>query len=158
MAKYMDSAERAEDNRSSAWTLLVVGFIGLVVLILGLLGVIPLPISGFRKYMFTGVMIVLFIVFIIAGFISMKKSKMYSAEATVEKDKKQQIIDWCEEQQIARRIDESLANETQDATSEELYFKRAERLRYLVCNEFKSMSIDFLNDVVDDIYDSLFED
>ncbi len=158
MAKYMDSAERAEDNRSSAWTLLVVGFIGLIVLVLGLLGVIPLPIRGFRKYMFCGVMSVLFVVFIIAGFISMKKSKMYSAEASVEKDKKQQIINWCVENQIAQRIDESLTNETLDASSEEIYFKRAERLRYLVCNEFQSMSIDFLNDVVDDIYDTLFED
>lgn len=158
MAKYMDSAERAEDNRSSAWTLLLVGGIGLVVLVLGFFGIIPLPISGFSKYMFTGVMSVLFIVFIISGFISMKKSKVYSAEANVEKDKKQQIIAWCEENQIAQKINESLSNEAQDISEEEMYFKRAERLRFLVCNEFQSMSIEFLNDVVDDIYDSLFED
>ena len=158
MAKYMDSAERAEDNRSSAWTLLLVGGIGLVVLVLGFFGIIPLPISGFSKYMFTGVMAVLFVVFIVSGFISLKKSKVYSAEANVEKNKKQQIISWCEENQVAQKINESLLNEAQDISEEELYFKRAERLRFMVCNEFQSMSIEFLNDVVDDIYDSLFED
>ena len=30
--KYMNSAERAEDNRSSAWTLLIVGGAGLLVI------------------------------------------------------------------------------------------------------------------------------
>ena len=108
--------------------------------------------------MFTGVMAVLFVVFIVSGFISLKKSKVYSAEANVEKNKKQQIISWCEENQIAQKINESLLNEAQDISEEELYFKRAERLRFMVCNEFQSMSIEFLNDVVDDIYDSLFED
>ena len=39
MANYVDSAERAEENRSSAWTLLFVGGIGLAVIILNLLNI-----------------------------------------------------------------------------------------------------------------------
>ena len=81
MAKYMDSAERAEENRSSAWTLFIVGGVGLVILVLGFFGIIPFPISGFSKYMFYGVMAVLFIIFLVAGIISMKKSKVYTEAA-----------------------------------------------------------------------------
>ncbi len=158
MAKYMDSAERAEENRSSAWTLLLVGGVGLVVLVLGFFGIIPLPISGFSKYMFTGVMAVLFIVFIISGVISLKKSKVYSEAAEVEKDSKQQIIDWCEENQVVARIDESIAMEGEELSVEEKYFKRSERLKHVIFTQFQSMSIEFLSDTVDDIYDSLFED
>ena len=36
--KYMNSADRAEENRSSAWTLLIVGGGGLLVILLGALG------------------------------------------------------------------------------------------------------------------------
>mgnify|MGYP003296256384 CR=1 FL=1 len=158
MAKYMDSAERAEENRTSAWTLLIVGSVGLVILVLGFFGIIPLPISGFSKYMFTGVMSVLFIVFIISGFVSMKKSKVYAEAASTEKDQKQQIIDWCVENHVAERINESLAVESIELSEEELYFKRAERLKHAVFAQFQSLGIEFLSDVADDIYDSLFED
>ena len=158
MANYMDSAERAEENRTSAWTLLIVGGVGLVVLILGFFGIIPLPIRGFSKYMFTGVMSVLFIVFIVSGIISMKKSKVYAEAASTEKDQKQQIIDWCVENQVAARIDESLATEAGELSVEEMYFKRSERLKHVVISQFQSVGVEFLSDVVDDIYDSLFED
>lgn len=157
MARYMDSAERAEDNRSSAWTLLLVGSIGVVVLILGCFGIIPFPISGFSRYMFFGVMMVLCVIFIISGVISLKKSKVYSAAAETEKDNKQMIVDWCIENEVAQKIDDSLLNEG-EMSVEEQYFKRSERLKHVVFSQFQSMSIEFLSDVVDDIYDSLFEE
>ena len=40
-AKYNDSQNSADDNRSSGWVLLIVGFIGIVAVILGITGVIP---------------------------------------------------------------------------------------------------------------------
>ena len=43
MARYMDSAERAEENRSSAWILLILGGVGLIVIILGFFNIIPFP-------------------------------------------------------------------------------------------------------------------
>ncbi len=157
MARYMDSAERAEDNRSSAWTLLLVGGIGVIVLILGFFGIIPFPVRGFSKYMFFGVLMVLCLIFIVSGFISLKKSKVYSAAAETEKDNKQMIIDWCIENEVVQKINDSLINEGELSVEEE-YFKRSERLKHVVFSQFQSMSIEFLSDVVDDIYDSLFEE
>ena len=49
---YRNSAERAEDNKSSAWTLLSVGVIGVIALVLVMAGVIPIHFNGITKYIF----------------------------------------------------------------------------------------------------------
>jgi hypothetical protein len=154
----VDSAERAEENRSSAWTLTLVGGIGLIVIILNLLNVIHLPFSGFNKYMVSGLMGALFIIFIIAGIISVKKTKTYSKAANVEKDNKAKIIEWCKENDIANQIDMAIENQFPDLPVEELYFRRYEGLKFYVFKNFESMSLPFLEHVIDEIYDSLFED
>jgi type IV secretory pathway component VirB8 len=43
---YMNSGAKAEENRSSAWVLLVVGILGMLVMILGITGVLPLNIGN----------------------------------------------------------------------------------------------------------------
>ncbi len=75
--KYMNSADRAEDNRSSAWTLLIVGGLGLAVIVLGALGVLPIPMRGFSKGLSMFVLGGLCVLFIIMGIVSFKKSKVY---------------------------------------------------------------------------------
>ena len=158
MSNFVDSAERAEENRSSAWTLTLVGGIGLIVLVLNLLNVIHLPIYGFSKYMVSGLMGALFIIFIIAGIISIKKTKTYSNAASVEKDNKAKIIEWCKENEIASKIDMAIENQFPDLPEEEVYFKRYEGLKFFVVKNFESMSLPFLEHVIDEIYDSLFEE
>lgn len=158
MAGYKDSEARAEDNLSSAWTLVIVGGIGLVVLALGFLGIIPIPIYGGGKYLFYGVMAALCIIFIFAGIVSFKKVKVYSAEASTEKSQKQQIIDWCVENEIATKINDAIAVEIADMPEEEAYFRRAEMLKHVVFAQFKDMGFEFLGHVADEIYDSLFEE
>jgi len=158
LANYMDSAERAEENRSSAWVLLLVGGIGLIIIILNLCNVIQLPIYGFTKYMFSGLMGALCIIFLIAGFVSIKKSKTYTNAATVEKDNKSKIIEWCKDNEVAAKINMAIENEFPNLPEEEIYFKRYEGLKFFVFKNFDSMSVPFLEHVIDEIYDSLFED
>ena len=62
---YRNSAEQAEDNKSSAWTLLSVGIVGIIVLVLIMLEIIPVYLYGISKYMTYGVMFALFILFIV---------------------------------------------------------------------------------------------
>ncbi len=156
MANYMDSEARAEDNRTSAWILLIVGGVGIVGMVLGLLGIIPMPMSGFSKYMFCGVMGVLCIAFVIAGIVSVKKTKVYASAASIEKNQKQQIIDWCKESDIVTKINESLG--AVELSEEEKYFRRAERLKQAVAIQFPEIGYSFLDHVTDDLYDTLFED
>lgn len=157
MANYMDSAARAEDNRSSAWTLLIVGGIGLIVLILGFLDIIPLPIDGSTKFIFYGVLGTLFVVFFVSGIISFRKVKVYSEAATTEKSNKEQIIDWLQENDFPEKINEAAAREGEDST-EEMYFKRFDMLKMVVFKQFQDMGLQFLDSIMDEIYDSLFEE
>lgn len=158
MTGYVDSEARAEDNLSSAWTLLLVGGIGLIVLTLGFFGVIPIPISGGGKYLFYGVLGLLCVIFLYAGVVSYKKVKVYTAEASTEKTQKQQIVDWCNENDIAEKINDAIANEIFDMPQEEVYFKRSEKLKQVIYVQFQDMGYAFLEHVADEIYDSLFED
>ena len=95
--KYMNSADRAEDNRSSAWTLLIVGGLGLAVIVLGALGVLPIPMRGFSKGLSMFVLGGLCVLFIIMGIVSFKKSKVYAAQAEKEGDRESKIFTWFDE-------------------------------------------------------------
>ncbi len=156
MANYMDSEARAEDNRSSAWILLIAGGAGIIVIILGLLGIIPMPMTGFAKIMFSIVMGILCLAFLVAGIVSVKKTKVYATAASIEKDQKKQIIEWCKESDIVTKINESIAG--MELSEEEKYFRRAERLKQAVVAQFPEIGFSFLDHVTDDLYDSLFED
>ena len=46
---YENSAAKAEDNKSSAYTLLLVGILGMLAVVLGIAGVLPIHLSGDRK-------------------------------------------------------------------------------------------------------------
>ena len=73
-------------------------------------------------------------------------------------DSSRGMIDWCKENEIAEKINMAIENEFPDLPEEEVYFKRYEGLKFFVFKNFESMSVPFLEHVIDEIYDSLFED
>lgn len=155
---YVDSEARAEDNFSSAWTLILVGVVGLILMILVFAGVIPFPVYGAGKYLIEGVLTLFCVVFVVTGIISFKKGKTYSTEASAEKAQKQRIIDFCKENEIAAKINDAIGEMINTMTQEELYFKRSEMLKSAVFTNFKDMGIEYLDHITDELYDSLFED
>ena len=79
---YQNSAQKAEENKSSAYTLLIVGALGLIASVLVLAGVIPLYQNAVTtRYFVCGVMGALFLLFIILGIIYMKNFKTLSVKA-----------------------------------------------------------------------------
>ena len=71
MPGYQSSASKAQDNRSSAYTLLAVGGIGFIVVLLIFFNVIPLyRNAGITKYLVCGVMGAMFILFIVFEYFS----------------------------------------------------------------------------------------
>ena len=61
---YQDKKAKAEDYKSSAYTLLLIGVLGIVVFILMEAGVLPFQIAGSNKYITYGVMGTMFVVLI----------------------------------------------------------------------------------------------
>lgn len=158
MAKYVDSESRAEDNYSSAWTLIIIGIIGTVLMVLVFLNVIPFPVYGPGKYLIQGVLSLFCVIFLFAGIISFKKGKAYSKEASTESNQKKRIVDWCKEVEIASKIDEAIGEQLEELPQEELYFQRSGMLKKTVFSQFQDMGFEYLDHITDEIYDSLFED
>jgi len=156
--KYMNTADRAEENRSSAWTLLIVGGAGLLILVLGLLGIIPLPLRGFSKTMTTIVMGGLCVLFVIMGIVSFKKSKVYAEQAAKEGDREVKIFDWFLENCPAERIDELLGEHLFGLEEEEKYFKRYAMVKQMLYQNFPETGAEFMDHMADEVYEKLFGD
>lgn len=152
---YQDSAERAEDNRSSAWTLLVVGGAGLLVMIMGFAGVLPIQLTGSNKYMVYGIMSALFLLFLVMGFVSMKNSKMFAKKAESENTLRDTLNKWCRDNLIPDEIDAELGV-ISDTPEEILYFKRFEKMKEKLKYQFVNLDDAFLEHFIDEQYDAVF--
>ncbi len=152
---YQDSAVRAEENRSSAWTLLFVGGVGLVVMILGIIGILPFQLTGTNKYMVYGIMSALFVLFIVMGIISMKNSLVFTKKAQSENSLRMTMLNWCKESLNAEVIDRTISL-TGEETDEVLYFRRAEKMKEELNHKFVNLDQEFLEHFIDDEYDTLF--
>lgn len=72
---YQDKMAKAEDYKSSAYTLLLVGILGILAFILMEAGVLPFRLAGSGKYITYGVMGMMFVIFIVMGILSLKSSQ-----------------------------------------------------------------------------------
>ncbi len=154
---YRKNSEKAEDNRSSAWTLLGVGGIGMLAVIFCILGVIPLQIGN--PYMFYGVMSAIFILFLVMGFVSMKNARVFAKKAESENSLRKTLEKWCREQLKAEDIDAELTKENDFETipDEILYFKRYEKLKARLNHQFLNLDQAFLDNLIDEtVYEMVF--
>lgn len=156
---YQNSSERAEENRSSAWALLVVGLVGIVVVILGIMDIIPLRVGN--PYMFYGVLSAIFVLFIVMGFVSMKNAKLFAKKAESENTLKDAMVKWCQENldgaSIDAQVKETEGEFMEELPQEMLYFKRAQLLKDKFNHQFMNLDQAFLERFIDEeVYDVLF--
>ena len=163
---YRDNAERASENRSSAWVLMAVGGLGIVALIMGITGVIPLHFSN--AYLFYGVMAAVFILFLVAGIISMKNALIFEKSAESENSVKSALLDWCRQNLSKEELDRQIGIGGTAATeegaaemeSEEiLYFRRFEAIKARLNHQFLNLDQGFLEKLIDDtVYEMVYGD
>lgn len=158
ISAYRNSAEQAEENRSSAYMLLIIGILGLAAVLLILTGVIPLYRSAsITKYLVCGVMGAMFVLFIIFGFVSMKSFRVLSVKAKSENSLVEEITGWCEMNLRAEEIDAALSM-SHDLSDEQKYFLRTDKMKQLIQDKFINLDEAFLDHLIDDYYQELFED
>lgn len=152
-AFYQDSAERASDNRSSGWILLIIGFLGIIVLILGMVGILPFHFGN--SYLFYGVMGAIFILFVVSGGISMKNAKLLEKKAVSENTLRESLWDWCRENLDAETIDDAVGSREEE--EEVLFFKRFSYIKERLNRQFVNLDQGFLERFIDDkIYEEIF--
>ena len=152
---YVNNEEKAQENKASAYTLLTVGGLGLVLVSLVFLDVIDIGISHTGKYMTTGVMGVLFILFIIMGIVSMKNSRIFKKRAGKENNLTVEIKKWCIRNLERDEIDGSLGL---TGEQEELkYFQRFDYVRNAISRQFMNLDEGYLDRLVEEVYPEIFE-
>lgn len=158
---YVDKKAKAEEYKSSAFALLFIGSLGIVMLVLLWMGVLPFHMYGMGKLVFTGVMGFLFLVFFVMGINSIKMYKSYVGVA----DKETTLIDEVnayleanlqkEQVDSATRIPENL--EADDETLAQLYFVRMGYIKKQLLDNFEDLDIPLADKLADDWYSKQFD-
>ncbi|MCR5102608.1 MAG: hypothetical protein K6B41_14775 [Butyrivibrio sp.] len=109
MAAYRSNAERAEDNNSSGYMLVIVGIIGIVCMVFIFINN-PFNMALFNKCLTCGVMGALFVLFTVMGFLSLRSAKFFREKANEDNTLLKEITKWCEENLDAEKIDDGMRN------------------------------------------------
>ncbi len=161
MPQYRSSEAKAEDNRTSAYTLLAVGGIGFIADLLVFLNVIPVyRNAGFTRYLVCGVMGAMFVLFIVFGFVSMRDSRLLLVKAKSENSLLSEITRWCQENLDGAVIDGEILDEgesLEDLTEEEKYYRRTEKIRAAIDDKFMNLDEAFVDNFVDGYYQEMYE-
>ena len=155
--RYVNNQEKAEENRTSAYTLLLVGGIGFILVVLFFFDFLPIHRLAGNKYMISGVMGTLFLLFFVMGVVSMRNAKIFAKSADKENNLTLQIKKWCLQNITKDEIDKNLIFSAD--TSEELkYFSRFEKVKTIIKSQFMNLDEAYLDRLIDEIYSEIFEE
>lgn len=155
-SSYVDKKQKIADYKSSGFVLTLVGGVGLVALVLLYLGIIP-GFSGLKSnYMFMGVMLVMFIVFIIAGIVSFVQIKTIILEAEADDDLISRVNQFFDEYLTVEKLAKEVVCDKND-TEEELYFKRTGYMTRVLLQKFPEMNESLREKIIDDKYGEMYE-
>ena len=146
--------EKAKDLRSSGYALTICGGAGFIVMILIFSGVIPLSLEGVFGLVTKVVMSFLFVLFLLAGIHSFRRSKSVSQDAARETEKKKEIKKWFRESFDAKAIDELIDTELED---NDLYFERTDLIKDKICERFMDIEDALMSELTEELYSELFE-
>lgn len=152
---YQKSSEKAEDFRSSAYVLLLVGIGGMVLLVLIAMGLLPIRLAGWNRYLTGGVMGTMFLLFIIMGILSLRSSKTLLGKAVREDELTREILNWCSKNLTAEAVD-GILTEEQDLPEEAKYFKRTLYMKERINHQFLNLDENYLEQLVDDYYQEIY--
>lgn len=154
---YEDKHAKAEEYKSSAVSLILVGGLGLVFEVLFLLDILPVRVYGMSKYLIGGVMGVMFVGFIIMGIVSARSYK----EGLTIASKEDELIDKIRAYALENLTKESVdrmahISHAQEEDEMACYYQRTAVIKAKINEEFHP-NIALLDSITDDLYTEIFE-
>ncbi|MBR1703321.1 MAG: hypothetical protein IJ716_15455 [Lachnospiraceae bacterium] len=161
MAMFSPNPINENDYRSSGWALLLVGGVGLILAILGAMGVFPATVAN--PYMFYGVMMAVFVLFLVMGALSFKSAKGAAEKTKADNTLMEAVEAWCMDNLTAEEIDTNaakLTNAVIDSDGEDeqvLYFIRSAYIKQRINDQFINLNQTQLERFLDEkLYDRIF--
>jgi len=152
---YVKKAEQYEDLHSSAVTFLLVGFCGILFVILSATGLLPLS-FGAGKYLVYFVMGAMFVIFLLVGFSSFKSAKKVKEQIAEEENQTQEILHWFLKEYSAEQIDRECGME-ENLAEELCYFERSEFMKRLLLNKLEEAQEAYAEELVEQLYQEIYE-
>ncbi len=150
---YQNYKEKAEEHRSSAYSFLVIGGIGLAIVVLSWFDLLPFSIGGSGNWFTHGILFVFFLIFIYIGVVSAKSVGKYQSLASKEAFDKSELEKYLSESFTKEALEAITAD-----TEEEAYFKRMTYMRDQVAGRFPDTAEkgSFVEALLDAHYDRIF--
>lgn len=150
---YVSKKDKKEDMKSTAYTFTIVGFLGMVFLVLFELDLLPFQVSTYMKVMMGVVMGAMFLIFFIIGIRYFKALKQADSDADEEENTYNTVMNWFREHHPA-----DLINDRVDMTEsdEQLYFARYEIMSHLISEKFPDLDETFLDHMVETLYNEYY--
>ena len=152
---YVKKADKYDDVRSSAFTMLIVGMLGIIFVILSLTQVIVLPFAASTAWLFYTIMSIVFIAFVVGGIISFIRAKGLEEEAEIENQIIDEINEWAKTNLTQENIDVGL---NLDESVEILYFSRADRIKSKLMHQYEEVDEGLIDLLTENIYTRMYED
>lgn len=152
---YEKSTVKAKEYESTAYLLIILGFVGMVVMLLGYLDYLSLPFSNL-SYIALGLFFLLFLLF---GIQSLSSSKRLKEKGTTEERLEEELKNYLKTEYNKDYLDEKVKNSLgeHEASEEILYFKRIEIMKEDVLLQYPAMDESFLDAILDEHYQELYE-
>ncbi len=152
---YVEKSAKYEDMKSTAYSFLIVGFAGVLLLLLTFAGIIPLQFAPHMKIIMGIVMGILFLSFLIVGFRSNFKLSGLKAQAQKEQEDMNSAKEWLFAQAQAQSIDaENNIHESDDL--QQKYFLRSNYIKRMLKQQFPDYEDDFLDYLTEEFYEEMF--
>ena len=156
---FIKASDRAKEYKDSAYSLLLVGGLGIIFLILCLTNTIHINIAENIRVIFFVTMLVMFLIFIFVGVKNLVEAKTINALASDEENLSSDIRAYFTDNYDKESIDKLVFNEEDiDLRNELKFFKREEFIRNVILEKFGQLDQAFLDNEVEIVYNNIYED
>ena len=149
MSTHKSVKDMQSETKSSAWTFLLVGSGGFLIITLALIGFIKLPFSIFSL----AIMEIMFFIFLIIAGLSFKKAMSMLDDISKESTLEDKISNWSKENLTPESLTVDLDENT---TSEMKYFMVTELMRERMMRAFPELDDAYAEELTEHYYNELF--
>ena len=149
MSTHRSAKDMQSETKSSAWTFLLVGSGGFLIITLALIGFIKLPFSIFSL----AIMGIMFFIFLIVAGLSFKKAISMLDDISKESTLEEKISDWAKENLTPESLTVDLDENT---TNEMKYFMVTELMRERMMLAFPELDDAYAEELAEHYYNELF--
>ena len=149
MSTHTSAKDKQSETKSSAWTFLLVGSGGFLIITLAISGIIKLPLNMFALAVMEG----MFLIFLVIAGLSFKKAMKMLEDISRESTLEEKISVWAKENLAPESLTVDLDENT---TSEMKYFMVTELMRERMMLAFPELDDAYAEELTERYYNELF--